>query len=96
MYLVAALGVTGTRDEISPDALELLKRVKERTSLPVVPGFGISTPEHVRQYAEAGADGVIVGSALIRIVAERASREAGPDSRIGDLVKAMKVSARDR
>jgi tryptophan synthase alpha chain len=96
VYLVAALGVTGTRDEISPDALDLLKRVKERTSLPVVPGFGISTPEHVRRYAEAGADGVIVGSALIRIVAERASREAGPDSRIGDLVKEMKVSARDR
>ena len=96
VYLVAALGVTGTRDEIAPDALDLLKRVKERTSLPVVPGFGISTPEHVRRYAEAGADGVIVGSALIRIVAERASREAGPDSRIGDLVKEMKLSARDR
>ena len=96
VYLVAALGVTGTRDEISHDALDLLKRVKERTSLPVVPGFGISTPEHVRLYAEAGADGVIVGSALIRIVAERASREAGPDSRIGDLVRAMKVSALDR
>jgi len=96
VYLVAALGVTGTRDEISPDAIDLLKRVKERTLLPVVPGFGIATPEHVRRYAEAGADGVIVGSALIRIVAERASRESGPDSRIRNLVKAMKVSAQER
>jgi len=96
VYLVAALGVTGTRDEISPDAIELLKRVKERTSLPVVPGFGIATPAHVRRYAAAGADGVIVGSALVRIVGEAASREAGPDSQLGDLVKAMKISAHDR
>jgi tryptophan synthase alpha chain len=93
VYLVAALGVTGTRDEISPDAIDLLKRVKERTSLPVVPGFGIATPEHVRRYAAAGADGVIVGSALIRMVGEHASREAGTESGIGALVKGMKLSA---
>jgi tryptophan synthase alpha chain len=96
VYLVAALGVTGTRDEISPDAIDLLERVKERTLLPVVPGFGIATPDHVRRYAEAGADGVIVGSALIRIVAERTSRGAGQDSQLGDLIKAMKVSAHER
>ncbi len=91
VYLVAALGVTGAREEIAPDAIALLHRVKERTSLPVVPGFGIATPAQVRKYAEAGADGVIVGSALIRLVGERALGEAGPDSRIGDLVRAMKT-----
>jgi tryptophan synthase alpha chain len=93
VYLVAALGVTGTRKEISPDALDLLERVKQRTSLPVVPGFGIATPEHVRRYAEAGADGVIVGSALISMVGEQASGDTGADSRIGDLIRGMKISA---
>jgi tryptophan synthase alpha chain len=93
VYLVAALGVTGTRKAIDPDAIALVHRVKERTSLPVVPGFGIATPEHVRRYAAAGADGVIVGSALISIVGERVSTEAGSDSRAGDLVRAMKLSA---
>jgi tryptophan synthase alpha chain len=95
VYLVAALGVTGTREGISPDTLDLLKRIKKKTSLPVVPGFGIATPEHVRRYAEAGADGIIVGSALIRIIGERASREAGAEWGVGALVKGMKVSARE-
>jgi tryptophan synthase alpha chain len=93
VYLVAALGVTGTRDEIDPDAIDLLKKVKKMTSLPVVPGFGISTPEHVRRYAEAGADGVIVGSALISIIGERASREGGAGSGIRAFIKEMKISA---
>ena len=95
VYLVAAMGVTGTRDEISPDAIALLKTIKKMTSLPVVPGFGISTPEHVRRYAQAGADGVIVGSALVRIVGEWASRKEGAESGIGALVKGLKISAHE-
>lgn len=95
VYLVAAMGVTGTRDEISPDAIALLKKLKNMTALPVVPGFGISTQEHVRIYAQAGADGVIVGSALIRIIGEGACRKAGAESGIGPLVKNLKISARE-
>ncbi|MCE5297656.1 MAG: tryptophan synthase subunit alpha [Methanoregulaceae archaeon] len=95
VYLVAVMGVTGTREEISPEAIALLKTVKERTSLPVVPGFGISTPEHVRRYAQAGADGVIIGSALVRIVGEYTSRKAGAESGIGALVKGLKISAHE-
>jgi tryptophan synthase alpha chain len=94
VYLVAAMGVTGTRDEISPDAIALLKTIKNKTALPVVPGFGISTPEHVRRYAQAGADGVIVGSALVKIVGERASRKAGAESGIGALVKGLKIASK--
>lgn len=98
VYLVAALGVTGTREEISPDAIDLMSRVKRRTSLPVVPGFGISTPDHVRGYTRAGADGVIVGSALISIIAERDyhAREAGTEPALGALVKEMKIAAQRR
>lgn len=93
VYLVAALGVTGTREEVSDEAIGLLKRVKRRTSLPVVPGFGITTLEHVRNYAEAGADGVIVGSAIVKIIGENASRGARAESGIGTLVKRLKIAA---
>ena len=64
----------------------------------MVPGFGISTPDHVREYTRAGADGVIVGSALISIIAERdyRAREAGSESALGALVKGMKNAAQRR
>ncbi|HPH34340.1 MAG TPA: tryptophan synthase subunit alpha [Methanoregulaceae archaeon] len=93
IYLVAALGVTGTREDLAPHTIDLLKVVKERTTLPVVPGFGISTPDQVRRYAQAGADGVIVGSALIRMIGERVSRTERSGQGIGDLVRAMKHAA---
>ncbi|MGB4236185.1 MAG: tryptophan synthase subunit alpha [Methanoregulaceae archaeon] len=70
VYLVAAIGVTGVREVIAPETLACLRAIKKRTKLPVVPGFGISSPEHVREYGKAGADGVIVGSAIVRIVGE--------------------------
>jgi tryptophan synthase alpha chain len=74
IYLVAAMGVTGVREGIAPETLACLRDLKKRTNLPIIPGFGISAPEHIRKYAEAGADGVIVGSAIVRIVGEYAGR----------------------
>lgn len=68
LYLVAALGVTGIRDTVSAGALELLQRVRQQTKVPLALGFGISTPDHVKICADAGADGIIVGSALVDIV----------------------------
>lgn len=68
LYLVAVLGVTGVRDTVSYGAIDLLQRVKNHTALPLALGFGISTPEHAKICAEAGADGVIVGSAIVEIV----------------------------
>ncbi len=71
VYLVSLLGVTGVRKEISPEALSLLERVKSRGRLPYAAvGFGVSEPAHVALLAERGADGVIVGSSLVRIVEE--------------------------
>ena len=70
LYLVSLYGVTGPRKTLSPQALESLKRVisinKNRT--PVSAGFGVSTPDHVRTLMRAGADGAIVGSALVQKV----------------------------
>ncbi len=71
VYLVSLLGVTGVRREISPEALRLLERVKSRGREPYAAvGFGVSEPAHVALLAERGADGVIVGSSLVRIVEE--------------------------
>lgn len=68
LYLVAVLGVTGVRDTVSSGALELLQRVRSHTTLPLALGFGIATPDHAKTCAEAGADGVIVGSAIVEII----------------------------
>jgi tryptophan synthase alpha chain len=72
LYLVSLYGVTGPRDTLSPQALETVKRVKSLVNgrIPVSAGFGISQPEHVSSLLRAGADGAIIGSALVRIVAE--------------------------
>ena len=69
VYAVSRTGVTGERDTLSGDAAELVGRVKALTDTPVVLGFGLSTPEQVR--AAAGvADGVVVGSAIVRFLEE--------------------------
>ena len=72
VYLVSLYGVTGPRDTLSPQALETVKKVKSLAKgvIPISAGFGISQPQHVSSLLHAGADGAIVGSALVRTVAE--------------------------
>jgi tryptophan synthase alpha chain len=67
IYLVSRLGVTGTRADLAASAIEILERVKEY-SIPKAVGFGISKPEHVKAIANAGADGIVVGSAFVQII----------------------------
>jgi tryptophan synthase alpha chain len=63
---VAAMGTTGAREQLDERLSELIGTVKEAAgATPVVAGFGISRPEHVRGVLAAGADGVAVGSAAI-------------------------------
>ena len=69
IYCVSSLGVTGERRELSNSAEEMINIVKEVRDIPCAVGFGISTPEQAAHMAEI-ADGVIVGSAIVRIVAE--------------------------
>ncbi len=69
IYLVSLTGVTGARDRLPPGLEAFVARVRRATSLPLAVGFGISRPEHVAQVARV-ADGVIVGSALIRAIAQ--------------------------
>ena len=65
VYCVSLTGVTGARRTGPQDASALVERTKAATRLPVAVGFGVSRPEHVRAVAATGADGVIVGSALV-------------------------------
>ncbi len=68
IYTVSLLGVTGTRDTLSDTVGELVRRLKAVTEAPVCVGFGVSTPEHARTIADAGADGVIIGSRLVSMI----------------------------
>lgn len=77
VYLVSSVGVTGTRDSVSGRVEDLLKEIKEATTKPVAVGFGISKPEHVKQVARWGADGVIIGSAIVKLLGEAKSPEEG-------------------
>jgi tryptophan synthase alpha chain len=67
LYLVSLTGVTGARDQLSPDLESFVARVRSATGLPLAVGFGISTPAQAAQVARI-ADGVIVGSALIKAI----------------------------
>jgi len=68
IYIVARLGVTGARQDIKEGTLKLIKRVRKNTKLPLCVGFGISKPEHVKTICKAGADGAIVGSAIVKLI----------------------------
>jgi tryptophan synthase alpha chain len=70
VYAVSRTGVTGERRSLSDDARPLVRRIKALTEQPVALGFGISTPEQVKE-AAAVADGVVVGTALVRFLEER-------------------------
>jgi tryptophan synthase alpha chain len=69
IYLVSVTGVTGERRSISEGLGELIQRVREHTSAPVCVGFGIGTPEQAKEVGRM-ADGVIVGTACVRIIGE--------------------------
>ncbi|MBC9783126.1 tryptophan synthase subunit alpha [Heliobacterium chlorum] len=69
IYCVSLLGVTGDRTELPPDVDLLLNRVRKQTDLPLGLGFGISTPAHAASVAPK-ADGVIVGSAIVKRIAQ--------------------------
>lgn len=91
IYIVSSLGVTGTRSAITTDIGAIVKVVRENTDVPCAIGFGISNPEQARAMAEK-ADGAIVGSAIIKIVAKY-----GKDAPkyVGEYVKSMKDAIRD-
>eukprot|EP00892_Ulva_mutabilis_P003537 jgi/Ulvmu1/1555/UM110_0018.1 len=69
LYLVSVTGVTGARSEVSVRVQQLLTDIKAKTDLPVCVGFGVSSAQQAQQIKGWGADGVIVGSALVKLLA---------------------------
>ena len=69
IYVVSSLGVTGMRSEIKTDLKSILEDIRDVTDLPLAVGFGINTPEQAKNIGEI-ADGVIVGSAIVKIIEE--------------------------
>ena len=95
IYLVSLLGVTGTRKELSANLGDSIGRVRlgsTQTKVPLAVGFGISTPEHVAEVIKFGADGAIVGSAVVRIIQENLENETIMLKKIDALLGRMKVA----
>ncbi len=89
IYYVSVAGITGERRALPPELVDRVGWLREQTPLPVCIGFGISEPEHVRQLAPV-ADGLIVGSAIVR----RIAASAGQDTQaclqeVGDYVSSL-------
>ena len=90
VYLVSSLGVTGMRSEIKTDLTSIVEAIRRNTDIPCAIGFGISTPEQAARMSDL-ADGVIVGSAIVRLI-EKYGRQA-PEY-VGRYVKEMKDAIR--
>ena len=92
LYLVSLYGVTGPRDSLSPQVLEAVKTVKAlaKGKIPISAGFGISQPEHVSAVIQSGADGAIVGSALVRIVGNHLDDPGGVETQLKKTVQSLK------
>lgn len=86
VYYVSVAGITGERTQLPPDLVDNVGWLRTQTDLPICIGFGVSKPEHVKLLAPV-ADGLIVGSAVVKRVAEAATRpHAEVLKEVGDYV----------
>jgi len=95
IYCIAVAGITGARDALPEDLTENVKDLKARTQKPICVGFGISKPDQAEAVAKI-ADGVIVGSALVKRIAELSSQglsQADLVRSVGDEVEALSKAA---
>lgn len=92
IYTVSLLGVTGARTELSDTIGALVQRIKAVTKIPVCVGFGISTPEHAAAVANSGADGVIIGSRIVRMIEENLDDPTRMASEVGGFIREVKAA----
>lgn len=92
IYYVSVTGVTGTREGISKDIRGMVKKIKAESRMPVAVGFGISRPEQAVEIASM-ADGVIVGSAIVKIIEENIGKTTMV-KKVRDFVKSLKDEMR--
>jgi tryptophan synthase alpha chain len=92
LYTVSVVGTTGERRTLGERFAQVVARAKASTEVPVAVGFGISTPEQAREAALAGADGVIVGTRLVRAAAESQDPAAAVGALVGELAAGLGAS----
>jgi len=89
-YVVTNLGVTGTRDSVTDSLQSTVEKLRPHTDLPLLAGFGISEPEHVHNVLKAGADGAIVGSALIKRIQKHLESPEKMLAEVSELCRELK------
>lgn len=94
VYVVSRLGTTGVQRKLNVTVDTTLARLRKVTNKPLYVGFGISTPDHVRHMKAAGADGAIVGSALVKIVEENLKNKARMIKLLAKSVEGFKKATR--
>jgi len=92
VYVVSRPGVTGVDTTLSASVKATLARLKKVTDKPAAVGFGISTPEHVREVRKAGAQGIIVGSALVSEIENAAIKGVNPSAVLKKKAAALKAA----
>ena len=85
LYIVSSLGVTGMREKIDTDVDKIIKASKSVSDIPCAIGFGISTPEQAKQFCQY-SDGIIIGSAIVRIIGEYGKDSIEP---VGEFVRSV-------
>jgi tryptophan synthase alpha chain len=87
IYTVSLLGTTGQRSGLSDLVKPLIERLKSLTEKPICVGFGISTAEHARAIAQAGADGVIIGSRIIKFIEDNLDDTNAMNTQINNFIQ---------
>lgn len=90
IYAVSLMGTTGERSVLSENVKPLTARLKSISDKPICVGFGISTPEHARQIADAGADGVIIGSRIVKIIEQNLNNPPAMKAQIKSFIESVK------
>lgn len=89
IYTVSLMGITGARSGLSNQVKPLITRLKTHTDKPICVGFGISTAEHAKEVAAAGADGVIIGSRIVKMIEDNLDDPPAMKSQIGQFIRTV-------
>ncbi|MCX5633452.1 MAG: tryptophan synthase subunit alpha [Phycisphaerae bacterium] len=90
IYTVSLLGVTGGRETLSDMVKPLIAKLKSITDVPVCVGFGVSKPQHAVELAKAGADGVIIGSRIVKIIEDNLSDKKSIPAKVSEFLADVK------
>lgn len=95
IYTVSVLGVTGSRDTVSTAVEPLIKKLKGKTDVPVCVGFGVSKAEHAVEIAKNGAEGVIIGSRIVKIIEENLKDKSKMIAEVKEFIANIKQALSD-